>query len=189
MENEQKDTVVGDRFEAMLHFRNAYIYMPETNEVEYVKDQLIPTTWSDDYVFCMSSIIPKTVMTTSFSPFIGKEIEGLGQESLIITDIKSFIDMVENAANKYGYEVKYGYVNYYDEQYDDPYMYASLIQGISNIAFWKRNSYRNQQEFRFVFHGDLRNNVLELPLGADLVNISKVIDASALSKALIKREG
>ncbi len=185
-ENNEKDTVVGDKYEALIPLKNAYIYFQDTNECCIVKDDHLSTIYSDDYVFCMSTINTCEVNSVQGNTLVSPEIEELGEESLIITDCSYFIDLVKNSAKKCGFEVRCGLVNYYDEEYDNPYMFSDLMKDTSNIAFWKRNSYRKQQEFRFLFHGNAcENAVLELPLETDLRKIAYVLPSSQAKKLMI----
>jgi len=187
LENNDNDCIKGDSFEAMLPIRNGYLYCPETNEVQFIKEELISTTWSDDYVFCMSSIRPRSITKEGVS-LISGDIEELGTESLIIHDTDGFIDLVKQAAENNGYKIEHGFVQYYDDHYDNLQMIASLVRGISNIAFWKRKIYEGQSEYRFVFHGEAKSSSLELPLGQNLNCISTIINTEKLKHVKIRKE-
>lgn len=187
LEEEKGDRIIGDRFEAMIPMKNAFFYYPEKECVKKIEEGLIPTTWSDDYVFCMSGLLPVAFENRDTIPLIFDDVNSFGNKSLIILDTKEFIRLVREAAVDRGFSVSYGFVNYYDERYDNPYMIASLVNGIQNIAFWKRKKYQNQQEFRFVFHGDSDSEALELPLGGTLNGISKMVDTCELGNIIIER--
>lgn len=51
------DTEVGDSFEGKIHVNEAYIHIVD-GETIALKDELINTKHSDDYVFCMFGIYP-----------------------------------------------------------------------------------------------------------------------------------
>ena len=186
LENEEGDTIVGDAFEATIPVRHAYIYMPEEDMVKEIKDTLIPTSWSDDYVFCMTGIKPSIISDNNETKILCDDIDSFGQKSLLIRDSYEFIKNVKKSAIKFGYEVKYGFVKYYDEKVDNIDMISSLIQHTSNIAFWKRKRYEVQNEFRFVFHGDNSKDYLELPVEG-LKELSKVMPNEKMKRAFIKK--
>ena len=185
LEKECGDHIVGDSFEAMLPIREAIIYFPEKQQCVEVKDTLIPTTWSDDYIFCMTGIKPYLIQENNM-PVLNKDINSFGQKSLLILNSKEFINRVKVAAKENGYSVQAMFVQYYDDSYDNLEMISSLIQGTSNIAFWKRKKYSSQSEFRFLFHGNTDKDHLELPIG-DISDISQKFDCDKLMESFVHR--
>ncbi len=127
LENEYGDQIVGDSFEAMLPIREAIIYFPEEEKFVKVKDELIPTTWSDDYIFCMTGIKPHMIKDNEI-PVLSNTMDSFGKKSLLILDSKEFINRVKEAARKYGYTAQAMFVQYYDDDYDNLEMISSLIQ-------------------------------------------------------------
>lgn len=62
-------------------------------------------------------------------------------------------------------------------------MLISLLGGMWNIAFWKRDSYVYQQEVRFVFApGDENTDHIGLDIG-DISDISTIIPAKSVLSA------
>lgn len=59
-EEETGDCEVGDKYEAMIHINEATIHFPDTGEVIPVNDDLLRTSESNDFVFCMFGINPST---------------------------------------------------------------------------------------------------------------------------------
>ena len=92
------------------------------------------------------------------------------------------------AAKGLGYEVFCGVVNYYNKDEDNANMLLSLLHGMHNIAFWKRDTYKVQQEFRIVlWKKDANKDYIEFDIG-DISDISKVISIEeALSIQIIKQ--
>ena len=58
-EEETGDCEVGDKYEAMIHINEATIYFPDTGETVAVNDDLLKTSESNDFVFCMFGVNPK----------------------------------------------------------------------------------------------------------------------------------
>lgn len=185
-ENNDGDTVVGDKYEALIPIRNSYIFFPDSSECITVRDGHFPTVYSDDFVYCMSAIEANIQDLAKGTLLTSADIESFGEESLIITDCSTFLKLVEDAAMKNGLECRYGLVKYYSEEYDNIQMIKDLYEDASNIAFWKRDIYKKQQEFRILFHGNLKEDVLKLSLDTNLKNISYVLPTLQLKKLMIK---
>lgn len=181
-ESEKGDIVVGDSFEAMLHINDGKLLFPDTGEEIEIKNELIKTSSSNDYVYCMLGINPYG-SNFSFTDEQKENIESFGDTALLILDRAEFINRIRNAAIKARYEVYGGFVQYYDETHDSVNLIMSLLSGIQNIAFWKRKKYYYQQEFRFLAHApNCDKDHLELNIG-DIRDISKVLKTSKLLKA------
>ena len=66
-------------------------------------------------------------------------------------------------------------------------MLNSLLAGMWNIAFWKRNSYTYQQEVRFVFTpGNANIDHIELDIG-DISDITAIISAKSALSAIVEK--
>ncbi len=153
LEEETGDKEIGDGFEAMVHVNEAIIKIPSTGEEIVLKDELIKTSHSDDFVFCMFGIYPQ-LERFAFTEQQKEKMLSFGDTALIILDSNAFIDRVKKAAEKAGFTAYFSGVKYYDETVDNASMLIDMLRGMHNIAFWKRESYRYQQEGRFVFVSD-----------------------------------
>ena len=101
-----------------------------------------------------------------------------GDTALLILDPDEFVNRVTQAAANQGFDVHYDSVKYYAPERNNARMLVSLLEGMWNIAFWKRNRYAYQQEARFVFTpGDDSIDHIELDVG-DLQDITEVFRAS-----------
>ena len=82
------------------------------------------------------------------------------------------------------------FVKYFDEQKDHVDIFLSLMLGKQNIAFWKRESYAYQNEFRFVISAEgLTDEHLELDIG-NIKDISAIMKTSSVLNAeVFRREG
>ena len=79
------------------------------------------------------------------------------------------------------------HINYYDPTIDGGNMLISLLAGMWNIAFWKRDSYTYQQEVRFVFTpGDENIDHIELDIG-DISDITAIISAKSALSAIVEK--
>ena len=181
-ESENGDIVVGDSFEAMFHINEGRFILPDTGEEIEIKNELIQTTSSNDYAYCMFGINPYS-NSFSFTDEQKENIESFGDTALLILDKDEFFNRIRKAALKEGYEIYGGFVRYYDETQDSVNLIMSLLSGIHNIAYWKRKKYYYQQEFRFLVHApNCEKNHLELNIG-DIRDISKVLKTSKLLNA------
>ena len=110
-----------------------------------------------------------------------------GDTALIVLDHDEFIRRVKVAAEQAGYKVYFKPVQYYDPTIDGGNMLISLLAGMWNIAFWKRDSYTYQQEVRFVFTpGDENIDHIELDIG-DISDITAIISAKSALSAIVEK--
>lgn len=185
-EEETGDGEVGDKYEAMIHINEAIIYFPDTGETVAVNDDLLKTSESNDFVFCMLGINP-TEEKFRFTDKQKEKMLSFGNTALIILDHDEFIRRVKVAAEQAGYKVYFKPVQYYDPTIDCGSMLNSLLAGMWNIAFWKRNSYTYQQEVRFVFTpGNANIDHIELDIG-DISDITAIISAKSALSAIVEK--
>lgn len=187
-ESESGDVVVGDLFEAMFHINEGKFILPDTGEEFEIKDELIATSASNDYVYCMFGVNPYSD-SFNFTTEQKDTIKNFGDTALLILDKEEFFNRIRNAALKEGYEIYGGFVRYYDENVDSGNLILSLLSGTHNIAFWKRKKYVYQQEFRFLVHTqNCAKDHLELNIG-DIRDISKVFKTSEILNARVEKIG
>ena len=185
LEENSGDSRVGDQYEAMLHVHEGYMRNKVTGEITELRDTLIPTLHSNDYAFCMFSCYHAHELF-SFSDKQKEELLSMGDTALIILDNEEFRRRVESAAKAQGFEAHFGPVNYFDESEDNGNMIISALQGVWNLAFWKRKDYAYQQEARFVF-SPYKDGVdhIELDIG-DISDITLKVDARSALTAFVK---
>lgn len=144
------DDTVGDLFEGMVHVCDGYIYIPELNVHQRLSDELIKTTFSNSYVFCMLGISPN-ITSFSFTDEQKEKISTFGDTALIITDKHEFLRRVTAAVLKENLAGSHGFVTYGDENTDSVAYWCSLLKnGMNYSAFWKRKKYAYQQEYRLL---------------------------------------
>lgn len=103
-EEETGDCEVGDKYEAMIHINEATIHFPDTGEMIPVNDDLLRTSESNDFVFCMFGINPSTEKF-KFTDEQKEKMLSFGDTALLILDQDEFIHRVKTAAEKAGYNV------------------------------------------------------------------------------------
>ena len=187
---------IGDDYEAMLHINQATMLVTtlENDEpvaVQDITDGLIMTKHSNDYVFCMFGIKSNTERF-SFSDEQKREMLSFGDTALLITDSEEFYKRVRDALIARGVSLQdahCGFVHYYDETVDSVNILCSLLQGMHNVAFQKRNKYAYQQEYRFLLPNcDREEDFVELQIG-DISDISEIYKSSVILNSLVTKEG
>ena len=190
-ERQTGDMTIGDLLEGMLHISEGYMQITDSDgqiiECVPLTDSAITTSFSNAFVFCATNIFPDEnghVFADNQKP-VFKEF---GDTALVIENKGEFIKRIYKAAKELGYEVFCGVVNYYNKDEDNANMLISLLDGMHNIAFWKRDTYKVQQEFRIVlWKKDANKDYIEFDIG-DISDISKVISIEeALSIQIIKQ--
>lgn len=185
LEKETGDTDIGDEFEAMLHVNRGFLHFPETGVTEELNDTLIQTSDSNIFVFCVFGIYP-SLKSFQFSDMQKEKILSLGDTALVITDSDEFQRRVFNAAKREGYEPHFGAAQYYDPSTDWANMFMSLLNGMWNIALWKRKDYSYQQEGRFIFTPGSDKDHIDLDIG-DISDISMVFPAETVLSANVEK--
>lgn len=181
------DCTVGDKFEAMAHINEGQIVIPELGVNKNISDELIKTSFSDSFVFCMFGISTLSEKFT-FSDEQKKKIREFGDTALLITDSNEFLNRINNAVIRDKLIGSHGFVQYYDEGVDSADFWCSLIKaGMNNIAFRKRKCYAYQQEYRWLIeHPPTQNDFYELDIG-NISDISVVFETEQILNALAKQ--
>ena len=110
-----------------------------------------------------------------------------GDTALLILDSDAFISKIKKAAEEKGYKIYFNNVHYYDETIDWADIFISLIPGTHNIAFWKRKTYSNQQEFRMVIPvEEYTEDHIELDIG-DISDISEIFTTEQVLTMQVKK--
>lgn len=176
---------VGDEFEAMFHVNQGFIRFPDTGEEIELNDTLIPTTNSNDFVFCMFGIYSASNAFT-FTDKQKEKMLSFGDTALVVLDRDELIKRVISAAKNAGYVPHFGEVRYFNSAEDNGNMIVSVLNGMWNIAFWKRDKYAFQQESRFVFTPGNGEDHIVLDIG-DISDITVVFPAKAVLSAMVEK--
>ena len=185
-ENDNGDMVIGDSFEGMIHISEGELLIPSISEHTHLEKRLINTSATNSYVFCMSCIHPQNE-SFKYSELQKQDFREFGDTALVILDSEEFLKRIEAEATKQGYKIYFNEVRYYNPDVDDIARWSSLKQGMHNVAFWKREEYRHQQEFRMVILDDGQGqDHIELEIG-DISEISMVFPIDKILNAEFKR--
>ncbi len=183
LEKTTGNSSVGDLFEAMLHINQAKLIIPELSEEIEVIDGLMPTNFSNSFAFCMFGVNTKFKIF-KFTDEQKNEICSFGDTALLITDKDEFFRRIFVAVEQAGLMGYHGFVKYYNEHIDSVNLLASLINGMENIAFWKRDKYHYQQEYRFLVQmKETTADHLELNIG-NICDISRTMKTSVLLNSM-----
>lgn len=186
LEKQTGDATIGDSFDGLFHINEGKIKLINTDEEIDLNDQLIETSASNDYVFCMFGI-PEQTVHFQFSEEQRTHMKSFGDSALIILDSKAFIERVTEAAKAQGYTALLGRVNYIDANNDYANVFLSMQEDIRNVALWKRNMYEYQKECRFIFSpGKADVDHLELQIG-DISDISVIVPAENALTAVVDK--
>jgi len=181
-ENEEGDTVVGDSYEGMLYINEGELIIKDTRESIKLDKTLLKTVESNAFVYCMTYINP-CMGIFEFSEAQKKEFKKFGDTALLILDSEEFINRIRTESKNQGYDIYFDSVKYYDENIDSGNYWFSLFNGTHNVAFWKKKSYSEQQEFRMVIPEKCCNkDYIVLEIG-DISDISKIFSTEQLLKA------
>lgn len=175
LERTTGDADVGDQNEGMLPIVNAEMQIGE--ERMKLTEAVLRTSESNDFVFCVFQANP-SVNNMRFSEEQKEKMLSFGDTALVVLDSNEFVKRVKKAANMQGLETHFKSVMYYDPTRNNVNIWKTLLEGMWNVALWKRLRYAYQQEARFVFTpGDDSIDHIELDVG-DLHDITKVYRAS-----------
>lgn len=186
LEKETGDDAIGDEFEAMWHINEGFLRFPDTGEVVELNDTLMPTANSNDFVFCMFGIYP-ALNSFTFTDKQKEKMLSFGDTALIVLDSEELIRRVFGAAGKAGYEAHFGAVQYFNPAEDNANMIISVLKGMWNVAFWKRDKYTYQQEGRFVFTPGNGQDHIELDIG-DISDITAVLPSKTVLAAMVEKK-
>lgn len=167
MEEQEEDDEVGDRMEEQI-YSTAYV-LPSGSACGL---RLKVDDGTDNYVFCLF-YVSENQESFRFNDMQKKKILKFGDTALVIKDFGEFIHRTVNAAKDKGYEMHHREVSYYDEN-DEMNMEVTdcLTRGLCNMAFFKRERYQHQQEYRLAVNKERTGeDHVELDIG-DISDIS-----------------
>ncbi len=183
MFRESGDENIGDPNEGMLYINDGYIQIDDNSQK--LDKAVIPTTTQDDLVYCMFGI---ENVPFSFSDEHYKLWKDQYDTALIITDTYEFKKRIFNAAKKQGLEIQSGFVNYYspEENVIKPF-FESLKTGKEiSTAFYKRDCYSYQKEYRFRIKNSGNLDHFELQI-CDIHDISQAIHVERIMNGKVKK--
>ena len=192
LEKSTSDEMVGDEYEGQMLLTDVKVSLFTHDTHEYLGKIHAPTSsfnlgYSNNPVFCMYMYDFRNYFSEEirdellhirygFSSEQYEKIKDFGESALVITNTNEFFNRVDLAFKKRGISYCRDLVSYYD---------GNIIQHLkevqannSRIAFWKRQKYAFQQEYRFFAYTEVADN-LTLDIG-DISDISQVLTTEQL---------
>jgi len=191
LENKTADCLLGDIGEALWHVNEAsFVVVPLSGDSPasvITKDAWVKTVHSNDYAFCMTGVDPNQHRTFAFTQKQKDKIVGFGDAALLFTDVYELFNRVKRKVNALGYMVTHKFVQYYDESEDDVSRSISMMPDMRNIAFYKRERYAFQQEYRILVTPNIKikEDFIKLEIG-DIRDISVVYKTEQMLESRIK---
>lgn len=194
-----ENPALGDDYEALLHINKATALIQKidggtptgTPEVHNLENELLYTSYSNGFAFCMFGINPQNNYFRFDDEQKEKMASGFGDTALIIIDSEEFYSRIRLAFMRENFplnECHCGFVKYYDESVDSIEIYCDLLRGMHNVAFQKRKKYKYQQEFRVLLPCSIVDgDGFDLQIG-DITDITEVIPAKTALNGLCLKE-
>ena len=181
----ENDNQRGDRFEAsmvyppdsLLTLRNTNLKTGESRMWTVPPSDLANNIWlrpnAYDHLslFCMYAVDFSDLRKTPNNDAIRtvelpEKLWEFGEYAVVVFDVPTFIQRVEGAALVRNYRFHRGRVVYYD-----PILGLPDVPLNESLAFFKRNQFAHQKEFRFAFNTSIAgNNAITVSIG----NISDI---------------
>ena len=194
LEKETGSTDKGDMFESKQIIYNAKICLKDlhtSKTFETRADHIeIDYGYTEYPVFCMFLLDERNYIRGSnsiyryrFSSEQKDKMKNFGDSVLIIHDNDKFFNKVYNAAIRERIDFKRGLVKYYNIANDDNYLIDTTNDRLM-AAYWKRNIYSYQQEYRFLFKKSVEDH-LEIDIG-NISDISCILNSNQVLKSEIE---
>ena len=177
------DENIGDPNEGMLYFNNGQIVID--NCCQDLNHSIMHTATEDDFVYCMFGI---SDVPFSFSEENYKLWKNQYDTALIIKDTYEFKRRMVLAAKKQGVELQGGFVNYYspDDNEIRPLLLSLTTGKNVSTAFYKRNKYSYQKEYRFRAENPNHIDHFELQV-EDIHDISIALPVERIMNSKVKK--
>ena len=192
LEKSTADEMVGDKYEGQMMLTDVKVSLFTHDTNEYVGRINAPISsfnlgFCNNPVFCMYLFDFRNYLSEEmhdellhvkygFSSEQYEKIKDFGESALVITNADEFFKRIDLAFNKRGIAYCRDLVSYYD---GNNIQHLKEVQvNNSRIAFWKRQKYAFQQEYRFFAFTEVEDN-LTLDIG-DISDISQILTTEQL---------
>ncbi len=188
LEKTTDDEVVGDKYDGQMVLQDVKIYINTVDTDEFIAQFDAPTVsmnlgYLDRPVFCMFMFdyrnhvekqLDGDTLTVKYL-FTEEQLEKIpsfGDSVLIIKNGDEFISRVKKGLLDAGYGFTRDHVQYYG--FNNIEHLKQVQKDNSRIAFWKRDKYTYQQEYRFLVH-DSVDDFLSVNIGdiSDITDLRK----------------
>lgn len=192
LEKTTDDEDVGDKYDGQMVLQDIKINMYTVDTNKFIAQFNAPTASMDlGYlqcpVFCMFMFDYRNhieehldgenlTVKYQFTEEQLKKMPNFGDSVLIIKNGDEFVNRVKKGLLNAGYGFTRDYVQYY--AFNNVEHLKQVQKDNSRIAFWKRNKYSYQQEYRFLVH-DFVDDYLSVDIG-DISDITQLLRTEEL---------
>lgn len=192
LEKTTDDEDVGDKYDGQMVLQDIKINMYTVDTNKFIAQFNAPTASMDlRYlqcpVFCMFMFDYRNhveehldgenlTVKYQFTEEQLKKMPNFGDSVLIIKNGDEFVNRVKKGLLDAGYGFTRDYVQYY--AFNNVEHLKQVQKDNSRIAFWKRNKYSYQQEYRFLVH-DFVDDYLSVDIG-DISDITQLLRTEEL---------
>ena len=192
LEKTTDDEDVGDKYDGQMVLQDIKINMYTVDTNKFIAQFNAPTASMDlGYlqcpVFCMFMFDYRNhveehldgenlTVKYQFTEEQLKKMPNFGDSVLIIKNGDEFVNRVKKGLLDAGYGFTRDYVQYY--AFNNVEHISQVQKDNTRIAFWKRNKYSYQQEYRFLVH-DFVDDYLSVDIG-DISDITQLLRTEEL---------
>lgn len=188
-EIETGDNTVGDKYDGLfpMNFYDCVFYDYETKRKVFSCSEanaVFDLGYTMCPAFCMFLFDNRNITERNekfaryeFTEEQREKLKGFGTHALIISNANAFIERVKNAFLNNQMSIVFDKVKYYNG--NDLEHKEDIEKDKKRIAFWKRDIYIYQQEFRFFGFDCKVEDSCEIDIGS-LTDISKIIKTKKL---------
>ncbi len=198
LEKTTDDKDVGDKYDGQMVLQNVKITMFDSETGAFVAQMDSPIASMDlgylQYpVFCMFMLDYRNHVAEELTGDVAKvryqfteeqlsRLPNFGSHVLLIKNGNEFVERVKNGLLNAGYGYTRDFVQYYDGNI--PQHMQEVAKDYMRIAFWKRQKYAYQQEYRILAHAQVEDHLC-VDIG-DLSDITLLMPTSDLLKCGIE---
>lgn len=198
LEKTTDDKDVGDKYDGQMVLQDVKISMYTVDTHEFIAQLDTPSAsmnlgYLKCPVFCMFMFDYRNHVDEHLNgdnltikyQFTKEQLEKMpnfGDSVLIIKNGNEFVRRVKEGLLKAGYGFTRDFVQYYG--FNNIEHLKQVQKNNSRIAFWKRDKYSYQQEYRFLIH-DFVDDYLSVEIG-DISDISALLKTKELLNTYIK---
>ncbi len=198
LEKNTLDEDVGDKYDGQMMLEDTKVTLVDYETKELFKE--FTTTrvsmglgFSKCPVFCFFSFDDRNSIKAElngdnlkayyeFTDEQRNKLNAFGTHALIIKNTNEFVERIQNGllSNEIGYSR--GFVQYYS--YNNIEHFRQVKEDNTKIAFWKRQKYAYQQEYRFLAHTTVDDHLI-IDIG-DISHITQLVETKRLLNTYVE---
>lgn len=198
LEKTTDDEDVGDKYDGQMMLQDVKISMYTVDTHEFIAQFDAPSVsmnlgYLECPVFCMFMFDYRNhveenlegenlTVKYQFTEEQLKKMPNFGDSVLIIKNGDEFVNRVKKGLLEAGYGFSRDHVQYY--AFNNVEHLKQIQSDNSRIAFWKRDKYSYQQEYRFLIH-DFVDDYLSVEIG-DISDITQLLRTEELLNTYLK---